>query len=70
MRFIKSFEDFVKEGIVKRVTVNKQRARSLIIESERKMRSLQKYMEKLGVEDENANDYIEYYYVFNTGKIV
>jgi len=62
MKSLKLFEDFVKEGIVKRITQNKERAKSLIIESERKMRSLKKRLEKLGVNNENANDYVEYCY--------
>src|SRR3989344_6467794 len=62
MKSLKLFEDFVKEGIVKRITQNKERAKSLIIESERKMRSLKKRLEKLGVNNENANYYVEYCY--------
>lgn len=62
MRAIKLFEDFVKEGIVKRVMSNKQRAKSLLAESERKTFSLNKQVEKLGVGNENANDYVEYCY--------
>jgi len=62
MRHLKPFQDFVKEGIAKRVALNKGRAKSLIIESERKMRSLNEQLEKIGVKNENANDYIEYCY--------
>ena len=62
MRYLKSFEDFIKEGIVKRVTIDKERAKSLAKESERKMNSLNEQLEKIGVKDENANDYIEYCY--------
>jgi len=60
MKGLKLFENFVKEGIVKRITQDKERSKSLIIESERKMRSLKKRLEKLGVDNENANDYVEY----------
>ena len=62
MRHLKLFEDFVKEGIVKRVAVNKGRAKSLISEADRKMNSLSEQLEKIGLKDENANDYVEYCY--------
>lgn len=59
---IKPFEEYQKEGIVKRVKINRERAKSLAIESERKIRSLSKRIEKLGIDNENANDYVEYCY--------
>lgn len=62
MRHLKPFEDFVKEGIVKKVAVNKERAKSLIREADRKMNSLNEQLEKIGIKDENANDYVEYCY--------
>ena len=37
MRFPKLFEEFIKEGIVNRIAINKERVRSLTKESERKM---------------------------------
>ncbi len=62
MRVLKPFEEFIQEGIVRKVAVNKERAKSLVIESERKMGSLKERLEKLGIKDENANDYVEYCY--------
>jgi len=62
MRYLKPFEEFIKEGIVKRITIDKERAKSLAKESERKMNSLNEQLEKIGVKDENANDYVEYCY--------
>lgn len=62
MRALKSFDDFFKEGIIKRISINKERAKSLTIESERKSLSLKEKIEKIGVKNENANDYIEYCY--------
>ena len=62
MMVLKSFEEYIQEGIVKRAFINKERAKSLLIESERKMLSLDERLEKLGVKNENANDYIEYCY--------
>lgn len=62
MRLLKTFEEFLSEGIVKKVTPDKERAKSLFSESERKMRSLKEQLQKIGVKDENANDYVEYCY--------
>jgi len=60
MRHLKPFEDFIKDGIVKRVSINSERAKSLISESERKMRSIKRQLEKIGVIEDNANDYVEH----------
>ena len=62
MRNVKHFEEYRLEGIIKQVNKNKERSRSLVIESERKMLSLKERLEKLGVKNENANDYVEYCY--------
>lgn len=62
MKLLRFFGDFIKEGIVKKVSKNSERAKSLILESERKMLSLKEHLEKIGVKNENANDYIEYCY--------
>ena len=60
MRHLKPFEDFIKEGVVKRISINSERAKSLISESERKMRSIKMQLEKIGVNEDNANDYVEH----------
>ncbi len=62
MRILKQFEEYIQEGVVRKVMINRERAKSLFIESERKMRSLKERLEKLGVKNENAGDYIEYCY--------
>lgn len=49
MRHLKSFEDFLKEEVMKRVSPNVERAKSLVIESDRKMRSIKLQLEKIGV---------------------
>ncbi len=59
---IKTFEGYQKEGIVRKVKINKQRAKSLILESERRVSSLIERQEKIGIRNENANDYVEYCY--------
>ncbi len=62
MKYVKAFEEFIKEGVIRKVTVDKERAKSLILESERKNDSLDENLEKIGVKDANANDYVEYCY--------
>lgn len=62
MRLLKLFDEYIYEGIVKKVNINKERARSLLVESERKMFSLKERLQKLGIKNENANDYVEYCY--------
>ena len=62
MRYLKSFEEYIKEGVIRKVNPDKERAKSLVIESERKMNSLKESLEKLGIKNENANDYLEYCY--------
>lgn len=59
MSAIKIFEDFLKEGIVKKISIDKNRANNLYLESQRKIKLLQKKIDKLGIDDESANDYIE-----------
>jgi uncharacterized protein (UPF0332 family) len=62
MRILKSFEEYLKEGIVKTTTINIERAKSLIEQSERKLRSLNDNLKKVGINNDNANDYIEHCY--------
>src|SRR3989344_5242833 len=56
------FEDYLHEEIVKVVKKDQQRAYSLISEAERKLSSLNERIEKIGVRDDNANDYVEQCY--------
>ena len=62
MKNLKAFEYFLEEGIVREISSDKERSKSLIIESERKMNSLKEQIEKIGVKNENSNDYVEYCY--------
>lgn len=62
MRNLKLFVEYINEGIVKKIKANNERAKSLLIETERKMRSLKERLEKIGIKNENANDYVEYCY--------
>lgn len=62
MNALRLFEEYVQEGIARKASINAERAKSLIAESERKMLSLKEWLEKIGVRNENANDYVEYCY--------
>lgn len=62
MKSLKSFNEFVTEGIVNKITPDLERAKSLVAESKRKIHSLQEQAEKIGIKDENSNDYVEYCY--------
>ncbi|HIH12554.1 TPA: hypothetical protein HA242_02420 [Candidatus Woesearchaeota archaeon] len=59
MRSVKSFEEYIQTGVMKQVTINNERARSLSSESARKLGSLKESLEKIGIKKENANDYVE-----------
>ncbi|MFH1399049.1 MAG: hypothetical protein ABIG95_02975 [Candidatus Woesearchaeota archaeon] len=59
---MKSFHEYVKEGTMKRISPDIQRAKSLQLEAERKLHSLKEKIGKVGIRDDNANDYVEYCY--------
>src|SRR3989344_4184339 len=59
---LKQFQEYIADGIVKQVKANPERAKSLILEAERRINSLKERLDKLGIKNENANDYIEYCY--------
>ena len=59
---MKSFEEFIKERIAKRISPDTQRAKNLILESERKYKVMKDMIETMGIDNIKANDYIEYCY--------
>ena len=62
MRRLNSFEEYLKEGIARKVTIDTERAESLILEAERRFNYLHKKVTKMGVDQDNANDYVEHCY--------
>ena len=62
MRALKTFEEYCREGIMLKGKADIERAKSLIDESDRKMRSLHTNLEKVGITEDNTNDYIEQCY--------
>jgi len=62
MRHLKSFEEFVNGGIITKTSADLCRAKNIILEAERKFNSLNLNIKKVGIMNENANDYVEYCY--------
>lgn len=59
MRAIRNFNEFIKEGIVKKQKSDKSRAKYLIKEAERSYKLLLIKIEKLGIDDQTANDIVK-----------
>lgn len=59
MKQIKTFEEFIKEGIVKKTNINKERAKFLIKEAEKDYSFLLKMIDQLGINNEGANIYVK-----------
>jgi len=55
MNAIKNFKEFIKNGIVKKQSKDKSRAKFLSQSAEQDYKSLIEQIEKLGVKDSNAN---------------
>ncbi len=59
MKPLKTFDDYVKEGTVKKQSSDKMRARSLIAESGDSYKILLSFIEKMCLGDDNANHVIK-----------
>ncbi|RME55058.1 hypothetical protein D6777_01765 [Candidatus Woesearchaeota archaeon] len=59
---MKDFNEYLEKGIVKKVTSDKQRAENLMQESDSKYDFLNKMIEKMGIDDNTANNFIEFCY--------
>ena len=62
MKTLLMFEEFLKMGIILKRTPENSRASFLIKESERKYKSLNQTLNKIGINDLNAHEIIEYCY--------
>ncbi|PIN81098.1 hypothetical protein COV13_02325 [Candidatus Woesearchaeota archaeon CG10_big_fil_rev_8_21_14_0_10_32_9] len=58
MSAIKDFEEFIRNGIVKKQSPDKSRAKYLEEESEKAYKFLQKKVSTFGITDETANDLV------------
>jgi len=59
MKAIKNFGEFIREGIVKKQFPDKSRAEFLINESKQSYNYLLKLIKIVGINNENANDYVK-----------
>lgn len=59
MKGIRSFDEFIRNNIVRKQSIDKSRAEFLIEESENGYRYLLEMLSKIGLRDDNANDFIK-----------
>jgi hypothetical protein len=69
MNNIKSFEEFVKKRVVKKQSPDRPRAEFLEKEAEQSYSYLLELVEKMGINDTNANDYVKKCYDILMGLI-
>lgn len=62
MRPLRNFEEFLKEGVVKRQRVDISRATDLMQEAEKRKKFIEDMKQKLEINDGNANYFIENIY--------
>ncbi|MFH0700860.1 MAG: hypothetical protein V2A62_00320 [Candidatus Woesearchaeota archaeon] len=54
-----SFEEYLEQGIIKKCSINKPRAEFLANETEASFRGLNKRIEIMGIDEDNANSIIK-----------
>jgi len=59
MRPLKEFDEFTKEGIVKKQSPDVSRSNSLVKESKKSYNFLMEIVKKIGINDENSNNIIK-----------
>lgn len=59
MRLLKTFDEFLEKGVVKKRTPDIARAKSLIKEAKKRKKFLHELFTKIGLNDENANYFVE-----------
>lgn len=59
MNLPKEFEEYVKQGIIKRCSINKPRAEFLINESRKSLKGLYERLDIMGINDNNANSIVK-----------
>jgi hypothetical protein len=62
MKAIRRFEEFIKEGVVKKQSPNRSRAEFLVLESEKNYSFLLELLDKIQINNNNANNYIKQCY--------
>src|SRR3989344_2227004 len=69
MKAVKQFDEFLSLGIVKRQSPDKSRSKFLIIEAEQDYAYLLELIKKMGIGNNNANDYVKKCYDILMGLI-
>jgi len=59
MKLPENFEEYIKKGIIRKISPDKSRAEFLIEESKNSLEGLNERVEKLGINDKNANSIIK-----------
>ncbi|MBI2507661.1 hypothetical protein HYV89_01785 [Candidatus Woesearchaeota archaeon] len=59
MRAIRKFDEFIKDNVVKKQSADKSRAEFLIKESENSYTNLLEKIQKIKLNDANANDFVK-----------
>jgi len=59
MNPLRPFEEFIAAGVVRKRAPDARRARNLLEDSEKRRRFLEQAVERLGVDDDSANYYVE-----------
>ena len=59
MRAVKQFKEFIDKGTAKKQSQDRPRAEFLRNEAEKSYAYLNKLIKKMGIDDENANDYVK-----------
>lgn len=62
MRSLKTFEEYIEEGIIKKQSKDEKRSHSLLKKSKRSYLFLKEVVKKVGIKDSNANNIIEISY--------
>ena len=55
----KSFEEYVRQGVIKKSSVNRPRAEFLINESQKALKGLNKRITVMGIDEDNANSIVK-----------
>ena len=59
MMGLKQFDEFIRMGVVKKQSADKSRSKFLVMEAEQGYTYLLKLIRTMGVENQNANDYVK-----------
>ena len=59
MSLPKEFDEYVQQGIIRKCSINRSRAEFLISETEKTFRGLNKRLDVIGIDEDNANSIVK-----------